>query len=927
MKSSALNGPRSLNDAKKNYWKTKSRVKNASARSIASDSAYNATALVKERVITADSSEFLMTKIERMIRSFSTDVGDVFSLPREFLSDAVAGNEANEFDDLKNVLTKMKTIASEIENEIAAIVSNTIDPLRAHQIEEVARAHPVLMGFLAASSCGVVSMFIARAFTSASFGASDDGVDVDDELPKTYDADKIARYWQRRPLKVLQRSASLLIEVLAWATQLINDVLSDSVEKNLTKRAKTLKELIARQGAAFVKVGQAVAIRPDLLPQAYLEEFQTLLDQVEAFDSADARKLIQKTIGANVKLEDVFEDVSVFDKPIAAASIGQVYKAKLKPNALKKSKNETEEYGRVVAVKVQRPDILQSVSIDLFVIRTFLEIFAAIPKTKQTFDLVTGAESFLPVLSVAAERFLEELDYEIEGRNAEKFEQEMNKIDVVRGAIKVPHVFREISDRQVIVQEWIVGEKLTEIAMDNSPESLKIRKKLVETLLNSYMVQFLETGFLHADPHPGNFMLMADGRLAILDYGMMTEIGEEQRIAFVEYIAHLSSREYDKTLDDLVNLGFIPKELAQDEKNKNIVVPVLAEMLETLYGSGGGATKKVAALQDQQSSRVGELSNKLEALSKEYPLQLPPYFVLILRAFATLEGLGLSVDENYAIVDQCFPYIARRLLSDDSPRMRKALKSFIYGGSERLKPSRVKSIASGFSQFTNSMGTAEIAKMSNKELKIDPATQDVVSLLFNPKGNYLQELVVDEAVRAADALSRQSATATWRALGTLAPIIASTSLLSGAIFLPGLNLPFLLSVLAVNNKEKITLTLDDKRNLALLRSILELLNLPSLGRAIERAGETAQLPQTEINNLRLLAPSEIQQLMSLAPEAAPGLQKMTSSFANKLSARLQTRARDDFNGFNFFGNSNRNNNNIAAQDRVIISQEPIPDSR
>ncbi|WP_205587119.1 hypothetical protein, partial [Pseudomonas aeruginosa] len=80
-------------------------------------------------------------------------------------------------------------------------------------------------------------------------------------------------------------------------------------------------------------------------------------------------------------------------------------------------------------------------------------------------------------------------------------------------------------------------------------------------------------------------------------------------------------------------------------------------------------------------------------------------------------------------------------------------------------------------------------------------------------------------------------------------------------------------------------------------------------------------------NLRLLAPSEIQQLMSLAPEAAPGLQKMTSSFANKLSARLQTRARDDFNGFNFFGNSNRNNNNIAAQDRVIISQEPIPDSR
>ena len=135
---------------------------------------------------------------------------------------------------------------------------------------------------------------------------------------------------------------------------------------------------------------------------------------------------------------------------------------------------------------------------------------------------------------------------------------------------------------------------------------------------------------------------------------MMTEIGEEQRIAFVEYIAHLSAKS-TKTLDDLVNLGFIPRALADSEENKNIVVPVLAEMLETLYGSGGGATGRRKSRHYKSSkARVGELSNKLEALSKEYPLQLPPYFVLILRAFGTLEGLGLSTDENYAIVDQCF---------------------------------------------------------------------------------------------------------------------------------------------------------------------------------------------------------------------------------------------------------------------------------
>ena len=819
---------------------------------------------------------------------------------------------------LRNIdaLSSSSNFNTDLENLRAAMenLERSIDPLTLHSMETIVGTHPVLTGVLAAFASGSLSVAIARAF----FGQ---GGLKDDELPKVYDSEKIAKYWMRRPLAVIKRSAGLMAEILTWATALIGDVTSNSVEQNAPIRAKALKELIARQGAAFVKVGQAVAIRPDLLPPAYLEEFQTLLDQVEAFPSEDARKLIQRTIGENVRLEDVFEDVSCFDKPIAAASIGQVYKATLKKGALKNSGEETEEYGRTVAVKVQRPDILEAVSIDLFVIRSFLDIFASIPKTEQTFDLVNGCEGFIPVLDVAAERFLEELDYEIEGRNASRFEKDMNSISVVRGAIKVPHVFREISDRQVICQEWVVGQKLTEIAMDNSESSLAVRKKLVETLLNSYMVQFLETGFLHADPHPGNFMLMEDGRLAILDYGMMTEIGEEQRIAFVEYIAHLSAKEYSKTLDDLVNLGFIPQALADSEENKNIVVPVLAEMLETLYGSGGGATTKIASLQEQQSSRVGELSNKLEALSKEYPLQLPPYFVLILRAFGTLEGLGLSTDENYAIVDQCFPYIARRLLSDDSPRMRKALKSFIYGGSDRLRVSRVRSISSGFSQFTNSMGTAEM-NASKMPTNIDPATKDVVKLLFNENGNYLQELVIDEAVRAADSLSRQTATATWKALATLSPVIASSSLLSGAILIPGLNLPFLLSVLAANNQEKITLTMDDKRNLALLRSILELFGVPSLGKAIERAAETRQLPQAEINNLRMLAPNEIEALMSLVPEAAPGIQNMSSKFASKLSARLASRAQDDFNGLNLPDVAGIFNGEVARR-----RETAVPDSR
>ena len=309
--------------------------------------------------------------------------------------------------------------------------------------------------------------------------------------------------------------------------------------------------------------------------------------------------------------------------------------------------------------------------------------------------MVQTAEGFIPVLDVAAERFMEELDYGLEADNASRFEADMARTEVVRGAVKVPHVFRGLSGRCVLTQEWVTGRKLTEITAD--PASGPVRAKLVQTLLNSYMVQFLDTGFLHADPHPGNFMLMPDGRLCILDYGMMTEISQDQRIAFIEYIAHLSAREYDKTLGDLVNLGFVPASLADDRRQQG----------HRRAGSGGdsgdsvrqrrGITAKTDALNAQSASRVGELSDKLEALAKDYPLQLPPYFVLILRAFGTLEGLGLSVDENYAIVDECFPYVARRMLADDSPRMRAALRSFVYGGGDRLKVSRVRDIATGFS--------------------------------------------------------------------------------------------------------------------------------------------------------------------------------------------------------------------------------------
>ena len=184
-----------------------------------------------------------------------------------------------------------------------------VSTLVRHAMRAMAETHPVgvvsggtFAAFIASAGSVSIAVVALVLFTRRRSAAANR---KDDELPKVYDDAQIARYWSRRPDAVVKRSAGLMMEVLVWATALVGDVASNAVEKNAPIRAKALKELIARQGAAFVKVGQAVAIRPDLLPPAYLEEFQTLLDQVEAFPSEDARRLIQKTTGENVRLEDV----------------------------------------------------------------------------------------------------------------------------------------------------------------------------------------------------------------------------------------------------------------------------------------------------------------------------------------------------------------------------------------------------------------------------------------------------------------------------------------------------------------------------------------------------------------------------------------------------------------------------------------------
>ena len=177
-----------------------------------------------------------------------------------------------------------------------------------------------------------------------------------------------------------------------------------------------------------------------------------------------------------------------------------------------------------------------------------------------------------------------------------------------------------------------------------------------------------------SDPHPGNFLVTNEGKVCILDYGLMTFVEEENRFLLLEFIANLLAKDFQSTLDGLAEMGFIPYEVVNDPAKRAIVAPLVGAVFEQI-AAGGGAF----------NIDLEEITKDVQGMVSEFPLIIPPWFGLVLRSFGALEGLGLSVDKDYSIVQECFPYLSRRMLSDDSLRIRKTLKTFLYGTKVRTR--------------------------------------------------------------------------------------------------------------------------------------------------------------------------------------------------------------------------------------------------
>ncbi len=456
---------------------------------------------------------------------------------------------------------------------------------------------------------------------------------------RSYDAEAIARYYYARPWRVIWRSLTIIWGFAGFLLGMQWDRFTGKTASHKAMRAVQLRQLLTRLGPTFIKVGQALSTRPDLIHKDFLEELVKLQDQLPPFPTDQAMALVEAEL--NQPIAEIFSSISA--TPVAAASLGQVYRAKL-------------HTGEPVALKVQRPNLLPVLTLDLFLMRRAARWLAAVLPLNLGHDLRLIVDEF-------GIKLFEEIDYLNEGRNAEKFAENFRD----HPEVKVPCIYWRYTSSRVLTLEWIDGIKMTGTE-EIRAAGLEVNE-IIRIGVTSGLQQLLEFGFFHADPHPGNLFVMSVndqepevfGRLAYIDFGMMDQLDEETKETLVDALVHLINQEYQALAADFVKLGFLAP-------NTDIrpIVPALEAVLGDIMG------------ESVRDFNFKTITDRFSELMFDYPFRVPAKFALIIRSLVTQEGLALSMNPNFKIVEVAYPYVARRLLQGESPQLRRRLLEVLF---------------------------------------------------------------------------------------------------------------------------------------------------------------------------------------------------------------------------------------------------------
>ncbi len=387
-------------------------------------------------------------------------------------------------------------------------------------------------------------------------------------------------------------------------------------EARLEKQAVWLCQSLISLGPTFIKIGQALGTRADLLPLPYVKELATLQDQVPAFSTSDAFARIESELGRS--LQEAFAEID--SEPVASASLGQVYRARLKT-------------GEEVAVKVQRPNLSETISIDVAILYRLVKLTNRFfPKANENADWEGMLREFHGTI-------FDELDYIKEGRNADRFRYNFR----TWRAVRVPKIFWSHTSTRVLTLEFVRGTKVVDL------EGLRARRispvKVNRLLIRTYLKQLLDDGFFHADPHPGNLLVMDSGHLAFFDFGMVGRIPPKLQSQMIDAFFHVVSKDVHGLGQDIIDLDFLKPGV-----DPETVRPVVERLFESYLSLKLGDVN------------FKELTYDLAEVIYEYPFRLPANFTYVMRALMTLEGIAILTDPGFSFFETAKPYAKEFML-------------------------------------------------------------------------------------------------------------------------------------------------------------------------------------------------------------------------------------------------------------------------
>ncbi len=487
----------------------------------------------------------------------------------------------------------------------------------------------------------------------------------------------------------------------------------ETVEDRQRRRAEWLLGRIIWLGPTFVKVGQTLSTRPDLLPLTYIQVLSKLQDQIPSFPNEIAFACIEEELGW--KPWTLYDQMDL--EPFAAASLGQVYYA-------------VTHAGEEVAVKVQRPDLLQVISLDLALIRRLAAIVERYPK-------LSRGQPWVSIVDEFGSKLFEELDYVHEAHLTERFKINVEEVP----GVYAPSVYWDLSSRRVLTTELIRGIKITE------KEELEAAEVDIPFLLSqgvrANLKQLFEHGLFHADPHPGNLLVRPeDGTLVFIDFGMMGIIQPEQKLRILEIFIDVINQRPENLKDNLIALGCLRPDARWDE-----LVPIANDLFRALFGSVDG------------QHTFQDVTNSFAPLVYEYEFRIPVDFAYIVRAIMTLEGISLQLVPDFDIFAVSAPYAARMMLTFPDPSLRKRLLDELVTEDGTVDWKRLDDLAS--------LAAHDTSFRLETEGLVEPA----LDMILSPEGAGLRRALIADLLRAPEKSSDR--------IEGLAPLLTTDPSFSG----------------------------------------------------------------------------------------------------------------------------------------------------